>query len=308
MRAWALDAAAAPPTGAVGQRFHLVLPLDLPGSSVLASYDDGNLVAGLLAWTIIRPDWSTMEVIDVGGTTAGKGRRGRGAFNALAIVSRPDGLNLWMDNDVGLATLHSAYGVNERTPPEVAKAFLNSAQFELDGEVAALPDGAVTGCQVETDTLYDARFVGASLQTCWIAVRLSRVALTDKSGRVIRDWRSAEGEIVNFRPDAEAVVRLPAPEDIEAAYPVQAVRAGVAGKANLRCDMDQSGRLVGCRVLSEVPEGYGFAAAALRLAERMQGAPKSSAGAPLPSVVEFTLLFRRPIVELFGGDAAGETN
>ena len=102
--AWALDPVATRQPQAVGQTFHLSLPLNGTGSSALADYDQGDLVALLEVQGATRPNWTAVDVINVGGVVSGTGRRARGAFNALAIVSRPDGLNVWMDNDVGLAT------------------------------------------------------------------------------------------------------------------------------------------------------------------------------------------------------------
>jgi TonB family protein len=283
----------------VGRPFHLTLPLEGTGTSVLAYYEDIDLYASLPVWVTYLPDWNAIEVIDVGGTVKGTGSRARGTFSAIAIVSRPDGLDL-NETDTGLVRLHNQYGVHEHTAPPVAKSFLSSAQFELDGEIAALPDGSVTGCQVETSTLYDARFVGASLQTCWVAVKISRVTLTNRVTRqVLRAWDAKDAAIINFRDKPEAVVHLPNSQAVEAAYPVRAVRAGMAGDVALRCEMDQAGRMGVCHVLSETPEGYGFGAAALRLAERMRSEPKSVSGSPLYSVVEFTIPFRRPIAEVF---------
>lgn len=301
MGAWALDPVATRQPQAVGQTFHLSLPLNGTGSSALADYDQGDLVALLQVQDATRPNWTAVDVINVGGVVSGTGRRARGAFNALAIVSRPDGLNVWMDNDVGLATLHSHYGVHEKTTPAVAKSFLSSAQFELDGEIAALPDGVVSGCQVETATLDDSRFDGASLQTCWVAVKITRVALVNRStGRALRVWNAEDATITNFQDTPEAVIHLPDRQAMDSAYPIRAVRAGAAGDVALRCEMDQAGHFAGCHVISETPEGYGFAAAALRLADHMRNEPKSVGGTPTPSVVDFTITFRRPIREVFG--------
>jgi protein TonB len=60
----------------------------------------------------------------------------------------------------------------------------------------------------------------------------------------------------------------PSIEQMERAYPARALRRGVAGRVVLRCQVELDGRLSQCAVLSEEPRGYGFAEAAIRLAEQ----------------------------------------
>src|SRR5258708_11062404 len=68
--------------------------------------------------------------------------------------------------------------------------------------------------------------------------------------------------------------------DLAAAYLHGAAVVGMGGKALLRCQVGQGGRLDGCQVKSETPEGAGFGGAALRLARSYRVDPES---APAPA-------------------------
>lgn len=72
--------------------------------------------------------------------------------------------------------------------------------------------------------------------------------------------------------------RAPTVADVAAAYPAKARAAGVAGAVNLTCTMDYEARPRECFALGESPEGYGFGAAAKRLAEKMRWADASRNG------------------------------
>lgn len=62
--------------------------------------------------------------------------------------------------------------------------------------------------------------------------------------------------------------------DIRAYYPEQALLLGVAGRAVLDCQANDDGTLSDCKLLSELPKGYDFGVAALRMA-KVQLAPWS---------------------------------
>jgi len=69
------------------------------------------------------------------------------------------------------------------------------------------------------------------------------------------------------RPDW---ISKPSGEDFARVYPDLAQRVGLGGRATLRCTVDSSGRLTNCSIVSEAPDGYGFGAAALKLASLFQ--------------------------------------
>ena len=62
----------------------------------------------------------------------------------------------------------------------------------------------------------------------------------------------------------------PSVSDIAAAYPARAKAAGVSGTVNLTCEMGRDGHPKDCEALTEKPGGYGFGAAARKLAEKLK--------------------------------------
>jgi hypothetical protein len=74
-------------------------------------------------------------------------------------------------------------------------------------------------------------------------------------------------------------VERPSPVEFSSAYPHGAATVGMGGKAWLHCQVGQGGRLDGCQVKSETPEGAGFGGAALRLARSYRIDPSSAAAA-----------------------------
>lgn len=62
----------------------------------------------------------------------------------------------------------------------------------------------------------------------------------------------------------------PSVSDIAAAYPAKAKAGAVAGQVELTCQMGRDGHPRDCAALTEKPSGYGFGAAAAKLAERLK--------------------------------------
>jgi TonB family protein len=62
----------------------------------------------------------------------------------------------------------------------------------------------------------------------------------------------------------------PTAADMSAAYPAKARAEGIGGGVELNCTVLRSGALSDCAVLAEMPRGYGFGAAARRLAGQMK--------------------------------------
>ena len=83
------------------------------------------------------------------------------------------------------------------------------------------------------------------------------------------------------RPTAQELARL---------YPDQAQRAGVGGDVIVDCLVAASGELRACEVVSETPEGHGFAEAAMNLARRYRAkVVAAQAGARVRLPITFRL-------------------
>jgi TonB family protein len=78
---------------------------------------------------------------------------------------------------------------------------------------------------------------------------------------------AARAAIVNTQVEW---TQAPSVSDIAAAYPARAKAAGVGGTVNLTCEMGRDGHPRDCAALTEKPGGYGFGAAAVKLAEKLK--------------------------------------
>ena len=63
---------------------------------------------------------------------------------------------------------------------------------------------------------------------------------------------------------------IPSQDQMQDEYPADAERQGVAGKATLQCALMPDGHVTDCVAISEDPAGYGFGAAARRLAPQFR--------------------------------------
>ncbi|MBS0360913.1 MAG: energy transducer TonB [Proteobacteria bacterium] len=72
----------------------------------------------------------------------------------------------------------------------------------------------------------------------------------------------------------------PSGADLIRSYPKAALAAHLEGRAVLHCGVAATGDLMGCRVVSEDPAGYGFGEAALSLAPKFKMKPQLRDGAP----------------------------
>lgn len=64
--------------------------------------------------------------------------------------------------------------------------------------------------------------------------------------------------------------RHPVASDFLRNYPPEARRKSISGQAVIHCDVTTAGKLSGCVVVSESPDGMGFGAASLRLAPKFK--------------------------------------
>lgn len=70
----------------------------------------------------------------------------------------------------------------------------------------------------------------------------------------------------------------PSVADIAAAYPAKAKAAGVGGQVTLTCQMGRDAHPRDCAAVTEKPGGYGFGAAARKLAEKLKADDGSLTG------------------------------
>lgn len=146
----------------------------------------------------------------------------------------------------------------------------------------------------------------------WLVVVLAMIGLAAGMAVYLSNIRFELREVPPadeepLREGASADTRLPTPEaptavegianptwvrQPSAAYPGLAMRAGVdEGAVSLTCVVEVSGRLADCRVVSEIPAGYGFGRSAIRGASRARVTPRTIDGVPMRSEVTFNMRF-----------------
>ena len=82
--------------------------------------------------------------------------------------------------------------------------------------------------------------------------------------------------------------RIPMP----LSYPAAAIEQGLTvGQADLSCSVERDGRVSGCTVISETPEGAGFGTAALQAAADARLSPRSVEGVAVGGTVRFSIRF-----------------
>lgn len=73
-------------------------------------------------------------------------------------------------------------------------------------------------------------------------------------------------------------LHVPTGDDLAANYPATAARQGISGIAMMRCTVTAAGLMSACELINEEPQGQGFGAATLRLAQLFKMAPKAVDG------------------------------
>ncbi len=99
---------------------------------------------------------------------------------------------------------------------------------------------------------------------------------------------SASGPVVIQNPDW---LKRPNMAQIQAVWPIEAMRRGVSGRVQLSCQANVHGSLENCVVVSETPPGMGFAAAAISLTPNFQMRPGTRNGQPFVSTVNIPIRF-----------------
>ena len=89
-------------------------------------------------------------------------------------------------------------------------------------------------------------------------------------------------------------VAKPSGDKVAEAYPPIANALGVEGHAVLVCKVATTGRVEDCQVTSETPPGWGFGAAALKIAPLFQMAPSTVGGSATVSDVRIPIRFALP--------------
>jgi TonB family protein len=92
-------------------------------------------------------------------------------------------------------------------------------------------------------------------------------ALAASTAALVACGGAAYAAVVNT---AVEWTQAPSVSDIAAAYPPRAKAAGVGGTVTLTCEMGRDGHPRDCAALTETPSGYGFGAAARKLAETLK--------------------------------------
>lgn len=104
------------------------------------------------------------------------------------------------------------------------------------------------------------------------------------------EWARRPGAAIITNPTWE---QRPGAAELGAVFPERAIRMEQSGTVRLRCDVEASGAVSGCEVISEAPAGYGFGEAALRLQPFFRMKPTTPDGAAVGGArVEVPVAFR----------------
>jgi len=100
----------------------------------------------------------------------------------------------------------------------------------------------------------------------------------------------------------------PSGEDLAHFAPRRAAEYGVSGRVLLTCRVKTDGRLAGCGITEEAPQGWGYGGAALRMSAKFRMQPKMVGGQPEGGSVRFPVNFvTRMQVPLICTDAPAAT-
>lgn len=275
-----------PPADMVGQAFHLELSGDEIGTEPTKMYDKGRLVF-YTHLQDVPPDRSTPvskwrhdkeivihEVMFDRGSYTGSNAygatrevsRSHNEKDALVIVSAPDAEPYpGMSDAVKFTTLDS-YPFVQTTTGAIAKELVANSRFVIDGVIAPLSNGKLTGCYSDYGEATISSPYEISTRTCWVGVKVRRMAFVNKAtGEVLKEWidtpetQAAREEAKRFKVSISA-------EDVARWYPERAQRKHISGSATVTCHVSTYGQISDCKTVSETPVGEGFGEAALKTA------------------------------------------
>jgi TonB family protein len=125
------------------------------------------------------------------------------------------------------------------------------------------------------------------MRSWWIGSALAAATLSS-AGLVAA--QEAEGPL-DKNPDW---VRQPSAKQYIEAWPTEAYRRGLDGRAVLTCEVSTEGGLRRCKVMEETPAGMGFGPAALNLSSAFRMTPGIRDGRPVVTTVTVPIAFRTP--------------
>jgi hypothetical protein len=167
---------------------------------------------------------------------------------------------------------------------------------------------AITTCALSaTQTVLSASDLDADMQKALIGYRQEALAIAQAADahaitdevQVRRRARAEQalrqalfGRGIRVTDPGLDPARLPTREDLVQVFPTKASSEKRNGEAKMACRVMRDGALSGCRIVSEIPPGYGFGQAAIALSKVLKGKPATLNGEPIDGVeIRFALGF-----------------
>ncbi|WP_242922790.1 energy transducer TonB [Caulobacter sp. CCUG 60055] len=289
----------------IGRRFRVVVPLkqtSSDGGPVWAYDPDTEILSADISATIRSSDQverfgAGRYLIVDSHAPPSKFQIGQTAFGAVAEYQSERTVSLGLFEPSGGMLANTAMSYSSPTPPAEARALTQRLRIVVEGQIVAGTPHRSAFCSSER---YAARLdspVEVIVKRCFVAVRIDRVSLTD-SQKTLRYWealalparqRTEPRSVENVRWSA-----TPSAEDFERYYPERAHRMERNGQSRLQCIVRGEGRLEGCTVVSESPQGFGFGEAALRLSRRYMADVSAGSDVTEGDTVTFQLDFAVP--------------
>jgi len=117
-----------------------------------------------------------------------------------------------------------------------------------------------------------------------------------------KDARGQTSEVagaIHLKAGEVKWARIPKGSDLVRAFPKNAIREEISGRAVMTCEITPSGSLKDCVLAEEVPVGEGFGEGALRVASGFQAEVAAPIGGPLPVTVDVLVVFQVKGFSLF---------
>jgi TonB family protein len=149
--------------------------------------------------------------------------------------------------------------------------------------------GRMSDCTVQGETTPGAGFGDALLS---LAGRYRLKATVGAPGKIVMIAYGFDGSDLLDTPPSW--VKKPSARDLNAVWPMSAMRNGISGSATISCKTSLTGGLEQCVVREETPAGAGFGQAALLLAPALRWKPGTRDGKPVRSGVSIPIIFSNP--------------